>query len=167
MNLCPESHRVTPAIPYVPCRHDSSVSDAKRPLLNIYVQSHAGPPGGSYALVSGGLTRSIGMDGILGSPFVRSNLDPRIRELPVDDAQSLKLVLEIAPRMGYEVEVIDVAGSLEEVSSVPRDILDADMYPVLIRPDGARLVGAEWFTPRRLKRFLADMISAAHTNKLR
>lgn len=85
----------------------------------------------------------------------------------MEEAQSLKLVLELASRFGYEVEVIDTAGSVEEVASVPKKILEADRYPVLVRPDGPQLVGAEWFTPGHLKRFLAASVGSAGPTILR
>lgn len=118
-------------------------------------------------MVSGGLSRTVGLYAIAGSSRPESNLDPLVRELPMEEAQSLKLVLELAPRFGYDVEVIDTAGSAEEVASVPREILEVDQYPVLVRPDGPRLVGAEWFTPGYLKRFLAEPVGSASPTSLR
>ena len=80
---------------------------------------------------------------------------PPTDELPREEAQCLRLVLDLAQRTGRTVEVIDVSRAL-----APRDVLEdgegsPGFFPVLIRPDGARLAGESDFTPRRVRRFLA------------
>jgi hypothetical protein len=76
-------------------------------------------------------------------------------ELPADVAQCVRLVSSLAPKLGFSVEVVDLSQPGKppdpNVAFVPRP----EDCPVLLRPDGARLVGAEWFTPENLKRFLS------------
>lgn len=145
----------------------TAVKPPNRGHLVVYVRSHAGPPGGSMGLVSGGLLKSVGFYRPPGTSRSRFELDPLTRELPVDEAQSLNLILDMAPRLGYTIEVIDVSAEGYVANELERELQRDERYPILLSPGGAQLVGPEWFTPGNLKRFLVNAAASPSSPKLR
>ena len=75
-------------------------------------------------------------------------------DLSPQQAQCVRLVLDIASKSGRSVHLIDV--SRQEVpQSDLESRLGGDRFPILVRPDGARLSGEEAFTPGRVRRFVS------------
>ena len=69
------------------------------------------------------------------------------------EAQCLALVLDLARRHHRSVYVVDVNHQERPASEIESD-LGEPPFPVLLRPDGARLEGTDSFTPRTVRRFL-------------
>ncbi len=67
-----------------------------------------------------------------------------------DQSRALALAEEIALRRGYRVKVVDVekAGRLERL--VTEHLRGVQTFPVLVAPNGARLVGTEQFSEENL-----------------
>jgi hypothetical protein len=77
-------------------------------------------------------------------------------DLPPSVEQCVALVLDLARRSGWSVRIVDVTGgpaALEDGTLPPGD---GAVFPVLVRPDGARLQGEDQFVPSTVRRFLAD-----------
>jgi hypothetical protein len=74
--------------------------------------------------------------------------------LPSSQQQCALLVLSVAPRTGWAVNVVDVNRPGEQRGLVERWVRPTDVFPFLLRPDGARLEGQEQFNPATLRRFL-------------
>jgi hypothetical protein len=74
--------------------------------------------------------------------------------LPPDQMTSLNLVLDVAGRRGHEVTVVDANRPGNQHALVDQYVRPNDVFPLLIRWDGARLDGTENFTPARVRRFL-------------
>jgi len=70
------------------------------------------------------------------------------------DARVGRMVLEIAQQRGIPVKVIDINHPGPDSDLVRRYITGEDVFPVLVRPDGARLAGEESFVPGVIERFL-------------
>jgi hypothetical protein len=75
-------------------------------------------------------------------------------QIPYDQAQCVRLVVDIAAQKNDVVQVVDVSGAGVSASDVERAIGTGGSYPILVRPDGAWLEGPEYFTPSRVRRFL-------------
>ena len=71
------------------------------------------------------------------------------------EAQCLALVLDLARRNHRSVYVVDVNHQERPASEIESELGDPP-FPVLLGPDGARLVGTDSFTPRNVRRFLRD-----------
>lgn len=65
-----------------------------------------------------------------------------------------RMVLDLASECGVSIQVIDVDHSGPDVDLVQRFVAPDDDLPILVRPDGARLTGAESFVPVSLREFL-------------
>jgi hypothetical protein len=74
--------------------------------------------------------------------------------LPRQEVMCVNMVLEVARRNGRNVTVVDVNRAAEYQPLVDRWVTPADVLPLLVRPDGARLEGLENFVPQTLRRFL-------------
>lgn len=75
-------------------------------------------------------------------------------EVPAEQSRCAQMTLDIARRMGRPVRVVDVT-----VELAPRDVVETPegepaFFPILVRPDGARLSGESDFTPGGVRRFL-------------
>ena len=71
------------------------------------------------------------------------------------EAQCLALVLDLARKLHRSVYVVDVNHQERPASEIESDLGDPP-FPVLLRPDGARLEGTDSFSPRSVRRFLRD-----------
>lgn len=67
---------------------------------------------------------------------------------------SVALVLDVAKSKGWGVTIVNANASGRARELVDRWLAPEDLLPVLVRPDGERLVGLEMFTPRNVRRFL-------------
>jgi len=74
--------------------------------------------------------------------------------LPPDQMTSLNLVLDIAEHRGHEVIVIDANRPGNQQALVDQYVRPNDVFPILIRWDGARLEGDENFVPAKVRRFV-------------
>ncbi len=84
-----------------------------------------------------------------------STIDPDgPRHLPPPEVVCVDLVQEVAQATGWSVELVDVNNPGERAALVARYVSDNDVLPILVRPDGARLEGAEQFESRTVRRFL-------------
>jgi len=77
--------------------------------------------------------------------------------VPAGQLRCLELLGAAAERAGRQVRVIDVNLPSEEERALVTEWVGPadDVLPVLVRSDGARLVGQESFTPASLRRFLS------------
>lgn len=77
-------------------------------------------------------------------------------ELPPGQIHCVNAVLETAERLSRKVTLIDVdrAGAPQEL--IDRWVGPNDVFPILVRPDGARLEGEENFDSPIIRRFLSD-----------
>ena len=75
-------------------------------------------------------------------------------DVPYEQAHCARLAIDIASRLHYAVEVVDVNSPDLPISSVERVIGTGATFPVLVRPDGNWIEGAENFTPSKVRKFL-------------
>lgn len=73
------------------------------------------------------------------------------------DARIGRMVLEIARKRGAAVTVVDVNRPGEAADLVRTYLQPDDVYPVLVRADGARLVGSDAFVPAAVERFVSGL----------
>ncbi len=76
--------------------------------------------------------------------------------LPPIARQCIRLVLDLAKRKQWSVQVVDISQEKAAETQILAWLGPDVHLPVLLRPDGARLVGEEQFTPGRIRKFLAD-----------
>jgi hypothetical protein len=75
--------------------------------------------------------------------------------LPADQVQLLNEVIDVAGREGRKVRVVDVNQIPSERQLIDRWVGPNDVFPLLVRPDGARLVGDREFLPSsKLRKFV-------------
>lgn len=70
------------------------------------------------------------------------------------DARIGRMVLGLARKHGISIQVIDVNHPEGNADLIRRYLHEDDVFPVLVRPDGGRLVGSESFLPPVVERFL-------------
>lgn len=92
--------------------------------------------------------------------FTRSTRAPSLREgepgpFPAEQVMCAQRVVDQARKGRRTVRMVDVNEPGDARDLVQRFVTPADVLPVLVRADGARLVGAESFTPPSIRRFLA------------
>jgi len=127
----------------------------------MYVRSQAPEPGPSFEYNSTSITSRLKSMVLPTGRSVEKGdahppAPPGADELPRQQAFCVRLVLDIARRVGCPVHVVDVSrpSALHEVLETPPG--ETEGFPVLVRPDGARLSGEEEFTPGRVRQFLAS-----------
>jgi hypothetical protein len=76
------------------------------------------------------------------------------RHLPPEAVRDVQVLLDEASASHRRVKMVDVNRPGEDRYLVERWVHADDVMPVLVRPDGARLRGAENFTPRKIRQFL-------------
>jgi len=128
----------------------------------MYVRSQPPEPGPSFdynqTSMTSRLSSMVFPTGLSGrSPEMRERTStPGAMELPRQQALCVRLVLDVARRVGCPVRVVDLSRQ-----SAPQDVLEshpgeAERLPVLVRPDGTRLSGEEAFTAGRVRKFLTS-----------
>ncbi len=90
-----------------------------------------------------------------GTPASGDPDGPTGRHLSPETIDCANLVLVLAERAGQQVALVELDGSPGSGPLADRWVRPRDLLPVLVRPDGARLVGPEYFTPARVRQFLA------------
>jgi hypothetical protein len=78
---------------------------------------------------------------------------PELR-IPADQVGCIRDVARIARAEGTTVRIVDVNRAELNQALVDRWVGPNDVLPVLVRADGAKLVGAEQFVPRKIQRFI-------------
>jgi hypothetical protein len=76
------------------------------------------------------------------------------RSFPPAQVYCANVVLEVAERLARQVTVVDVNRVVGNQALVDRWVGPDDLLPILVRPDGSRLVGVDMFSPRTVRRFL-------------
>ena len=74
--------------------------------------------------------------------------------IPADQLMASERLSEAIRGTPRTVKVIDANQPGDDRALVERYLTPADVLPVLVRPDGARLEGAEAFSPSNLRAFL-------------
>lgn len=74
--------------------------------------------------------------------------------LPPDQVDCVNMVLDLAERARRKVTVVDVNRSSGQEELVDRWVRSEDLLPILVRPDGLRLMGLEQFAPRTVRQFM-------------
>lgn len=64
------------------------------------------------------------------------------------------MVLDVAEKEGRTVSIINANDPREHADLVRRWIGPEDLFPILVRPDGRRLVGEDEFSPGKIQRFV-------------
>lgn len=75
--------------------------------------------------------------------------------IPADQMMCVDRLAEAVQGTGRTVKVVDVNRPGDDRPFVERWVGPQDVLPILIRPDGARMEGAESFSPGALRKFLA------------
>jgi len=75
--------------------------------------------------------------------------------LPGQQLICVNMVLDEAERRGRSVTIVDVDRPGDQQSVVDRWFGPQDVVPILVRPDGVRLVGVENFSPEQVRHFVA------------
>ena len=121
-------------------------------VQNTFVRAFLSP----LAAVGKGTGAATGHSSNVGAGYGSSEAPkhPDI-EVPAEQARCGRMTLDIARRMGRSIRVVDVSREL-----APRDVVETPdgeeaFFPILVRPDGARLSGESDFTPGRVRRFLS------------
>lgn len=111
----------------------------------------------SYPVPIGGVVRAF-----FPVSWVFSRAPPQTAEepdppwlVPVDQLRCIELLERAVRKTGQQVRVVDVNRPGEDRELVRRWVGTDDVLPVLVRSDGARLVGEEAFSPAALRRFLS------------
>jgi hypothetical protein len=81
---------------------------------------------------------------------------PRNRAFAPEQIACVEMVNAAAEAEHERVAVIDVNQPGDHTDLVAQWVGADDILPILVRPDGGRLVGAEQFTPRAVRRFLSS-----------
>jgi hypothetical protein len=74
--------------------------------------------------------------------------------LPPDQVRCVRELLKIAGQEGRTVTVVDVNEPTANKDLIAGWVGPTDVFPLLVRPDGARLAGDENFRPQKLRRFV-------------
>lgn len=74
--------------------------------------------------------------------------------IPRGTVPSVVLVLDVAKSKGWDLTIVNANASGQAQELAHRWLAPEDLLPVLVRPDGKRLVGLEMFTPGNVRRFL-------------
>ena len=74
---------------------------------------------------------------------------------PADQVMCAQRVLDVARKAGRTVRLVDVNRPGDDRPLVERYVGEADLLPLLVRSDGARLEGVEAFAPSIVRAFLA------------
>ena len=75
--------------------------------------------------------------------------------VPVEQLRCIELLERVVRKTGQQVHIVDVNRPGEDRELVTRWVTADDVLPILVRSDGARLVGEESFTTAELHRFLS------------
>jgi len=90
-----------------------------------------------------------------GTEFEQPPLrDSRPWHLPAQQLICANMVLDAAEHAGRAVTIIDVDRPGDEQPLVERWFGPRDVIPILVRPDGGRIMGAENFSPAKVRRFI-------------
>src|SRR5208282_3026276 len=90
-----------------------------------------------------------------GTQFEQTPLsDQRAWHLPAQQLICANMVLDAAEHAGRAVTIIDVDRPGDQQSLVERWFGPQDVIPILVRPDGNRIMGVENFSPERVRRFI-------------
>ncbi|MGA8710131.1 MAG: hypothetical protein WB786_02740 [Thermoplasmata archaeon] len=90
-----------------------------------------------------------------GSSFQQPPLtDARPWHLPSQQLICVNMVLEAAEHAGRAVTIVDVDRSGDQQDLVQRWFGPQDVIPLLVRPDGTRIMGVENFSPGKVRRFV-------------
>ena len=81
--------------------------------------------------------------------------------LPPGQIQVVNEVLEQTEKQQRTVTIIDVNRPSGWEETIARWVQPEDTLPVLVAPDGSRLVGMEEFSPRSVRKFVAAATSAS------
>lgn len=73
---------------------------------------------------------------------------------PADQVVCAQRVLDRAKKVRRTVQVVDVNRPGDDLALVQKYVAATDVLPILVRPDGARLVGTESFDARSIREFL-------------
>lgn len=132
---------------------------ASNRVLKIFVQAERGQSGPQWeSLGSTGhrlasmVVPGIALKGKPPDPSIPARSDGL--EIPYEQAHCVRLVYDLARRLDYSVQVVDVTDPSVARSDVERLIGTGATYPVLLRPDGFWLEGQENFTPSKIRKFL-------------
>lgn len=134
---------------------------ADRQAVVMYVKSQAPEyhPTLDYVetSIAGRLGSMLLPSGLLGDrPEKREPASGQaVKELPLEQAQCVRLVLDVARRRRCPVQVIDVSRQSMPGAVIETRLGDTEPFPILVRPDGARLSGLAEFTPGSVRRFLS------------
>lgn len=74
--------------------------------------------------------------------------------VPADQLMCAERLAETVKGSPYTVRMVDVNRPGDDRPLVERYVTAQDVLPIVVRPDGSRLVGLESFTPGSLRRFL-------------
>ena len=120
--------------------------------LTLYVQSKKAVTTFYRPPATGGGIGPMTATTVGGAPAVSDATadDGPVYFLSDDQSRALALTEEIALRRGYRIRVIDVekAGRLERL--VTEHLRGVQTFPVVVAPNGMRLVGSEQFTEDNL-----------------
>lgn len=93
-------------------------------------------------------------EGAASPPSVVGMSPEEVDRLPEVQLQCVVLVLDAARRIGGSVRLVDISRP-RSPDEPPGPRPDAEeFFPILIRPDGARLAGELEFTPGKVRKFL-------------
>jgi hypothetical protein len=120
---------------------DPALADrlAARPATLAWMARFFVPP----SVVLARAARATGAPGDEPGPF------------PPDQVLCAQRVLDRAKKLRRTVQLVDVNRPGEARALVQRFVAATDVLPILVRPDGARLIGTESFDPRSIREFLA------------
>jgi hypothetical protein len=74
--------------------------------------------------------------------------------LPPEQIHCVNTVLKVAKREGTTVTVVDVDRAGDQQYLVSRWVGEDQIFPLLVRADGSKLVGIENFTARMIRHFI-------------
>jgi hypothetical protein len=135
-------------------------SGGEKPPWTLYVrseQARAGPQWGDLETTGVRLSSMVVPALVLRPrPSVSVRMPPELAplHLPLDQAQCVRLIVDLAAQQSSVIRVVDVSALGISEEEVQREIGTGGAYPILVRADGAYLAGPEYFTPSRLRKFL-------------
>ena len=131
-----------------------------RRKLTVYVQAEPGTSGPQFDQVDSPGLRVVSFFAPIR--FVKTHPSEAYSlskeddlKIPYGQAHCVRLVYDIASRMDYDVEVVEITDPEQARKALEPIVGNGTLFPVLVRPDGSWIEGEESFTPDRVRKFLS------------
>lgn len=112
---------------------------------------------GYYTFLPGVYSGHAGSTSTVFDPGSLENKPVRGEEVPEDEEEAIRRAGFAVVAHGRRLHVVDVGKESALRRMIAEHLHHLRRFPVLVRPDGRRLEGADEFTEEKLAAFLADL----------